>query len=672
VVPALGLGEITLHSALNQPLEAEIELLQVADLSADDLLVRLAPAEVFNRSGVDRLVFLNDLRFTPLLRGGNSVIRVVSSQPVREPYLNFIVEVARPNGQLLREYTVLLDPPGSAAYRAVAAAPQVAETAVRSAAAAEPATFATPAAMPAAVLGQRYRVASGDSLWTIAKGVRGAGSSASQQALMRDIQALNPQAFSNGDSNRLQAGAELLLPDTAAAAAPPEGAVTPVAGAPAAPPAAQPVDPQVEAIAQAQRRVDQELASQAAENAQLQQSLAALQVQLQQLQTQMSDKDRQLATLQAQLAERQAPPQAPATPAAAVAEEPVALAPDAAAAVPGSRWIGAGAAALLVLLAALLGLARRRRRQAAPEQRQEQPAPEPVVAAPKAVAPPPQIAPTPAPRRDVEVSTAPLVRPANTTDALEGANIYIAYGRFNEAAAILRKALQAQPQRSDIRFRLLEVLAQQGDAQAFLREEALLRDAGFTAGRIDQLKAQYREMLATAKADPLHDALPELDEALPPPPANALVDDDFQLNLDDLSLDADWDLVSPFSPGAGKKSVATSLPMLQTTLDELPVVLGLGGDRDVRSPFAESMLVEETSADGWLPDELHESFGDGALLGDLDQLAGSRDNLAKLNLALAYIEQGNLESACNILNEVISDGDEEQKQEARELLARIA
>lgn len=671
VVPALGLGEITLHSALNQPLEAEIELLQVADLSASDLLVRLAPAEVFNRSGVDRLVFLNDLRFTPLLRGGNSVIRVVSSQPVREPYLNFIVEVARPNGQLLREYTVLLDPPGSAAYRAVAAAPQMAEAVVRSAASAAPESFAAPAVLPAAELGQRYRVAGGDSLWTIAKGLRAAGSSASQQALMRDIQALNPQAFSNGDSNRLRAGAELVLPD---AAAPLERAATPVAGAQAAAPAAQPVDPQAEAIAQAQRRVDQELASQAAENAQLQQSLAALQVQLQQLQAQMSDKDRQLATLQALLTERQAPPQAPEAPDPVVAEEPAALAPDAAAAVPGSRWIwiGAGAATLLVLLAALLGLARRRRRQAAPEQRQEQPAAEPVVAAPKAVALP-QIAPTPAPRRVAEVSAAPPVRPVSPTDALEGANIYIAYGRFNEAAVILRRALQAQPQRSDIRFRLLEVLAQQGDAQAFLREEALLRDAGFTAARIDQLKAQHRDMLATAKADPLGDGLPELDEALPPPPANALVDDDFQLNLDDLSLDADWDLVSPFSPGTQKKSAAAPLPMEQsTTLDELPAVLELDGDRDVRSPFAESMLVEETSADGWLADELHESFGDGALLGDLDRLAGSRDNLAKLNLALAYIEQGNLDSACNILNEVISEGDEEQKQEARELLARIA
>lgn len=122
LVPALGLGEITLHSALSQPLDAEIELFDVGDLSDADMRVRLAPAEVFSRSGVDRLYFFNDLRFTPLLRGGKSVIRVVSTQPVREPYLNFIVEVARPNGQLYREYTVLLDPP---ALRPIVAWPRL-------------------------------------------------------------------------------------------------------------------------------------------------------------------------------------------------------------------------------------------------------------------------------------------------------------------------------------------------------------------------------------------------------------------------------------------------------------------------------------------------------------------------------------------------------------------
>lgn len=131
LVPALGLGGITLHSALNQPLDADIELLQMGDLDSSDIRVRLASEDDFARSGVERLFFLNDLRFTPLLRGNRHVIRVASSKPVQEPFLNFVIEVARPNGQLLREYTVLIDPPSSSAYSAVAAAPIAEQSRVR-------------------------------------------------------------------------------------------------------------------------------------------------------------------------------------------------------------------------------------------------------------------------------------------------------------------------------------------------------------------------------------------------------------------------------------------------------------------------------------------------------------------------------------------------------------
>ncbi|WP_376747808.1 type IV pilus assembly protein FimV, partial [Pseudomonas kuykendallii] len=123
LVPALGLGDINLQSALNQPLSAEIELLDVGDLTRDEIKVRLASQSAFDQSGVDRPFFLNDLRFTPVLRGRSSVVRVVSTQPVREPYLNFIVEVARPGGTLLREYTLLLDPPESSYVASAAPAP---------------------------------------------------------------------------------------------------------------------------------------------------------------------------------------------------------------------------------------------------------------------------------------------------------------------------------------------------------------------------------------------------------------------------------------------------------------------------------------------------------------------------------------------------------------------
>ncbi len=110
---ALGVGDITLHSALNQPLDADIELLDVGDLGADEIEVRLAGADVFAAAGVERLQFLNELRFSPVLQGrGGNRIHVSSSRPVQEPYLNFLVEVARPNGRIVREFTVLLDPLG--------------------------------------------------------------------------------------------------------------------------------------------------------------------------------------------------------------------------------------------------------------------------------------------------------------------------------------------------------------------------------------------------------------------------------------------------------------------------------------------------------------------------------------------------------------------------------
>ncbi|WP_324734095.1 FimV/HubP family polar landmark protein [Pseudomonas paeninsulae] len=663
VVPALGLGEITLHSALNQPLEAEIELLEVADLASSDLLVRLASADVFNRSGVDRLFFLNDLRFTPLLRGGSSVIRVVSSQPVREPYLNFIVEVARPNGALLREYTLLLDPPSSSAYRTVAALPEVRAASVRPAVAASPVTAAAPRVMPAAEAGAHYQVVSGDSLWKIAAGLRAAGSQASQQALMRDIHALNPQAFSRGDINRLQAGADLLLPDTA------QAGNTPIASAEPLAPGEPPVDPQVEQMAQMQQRLDQELLSQAEENLKLQQSITDLQAQLQQLQVQVGDKDQQLAELQNQLVER--PALAQSSPLPVVAESSrVELSESVE--TPSRNWLSAAVAALALLLVGLLGLFWRNRRSLTPLNQQVQPIPEPVMKAPEAVAP---LLHSAAPATRVS----PTVASATPPDALEGANIYIAYGRFSEAAVILGKALDVQPERSDIRFRLLEVLAQQGNAQAFAEEEAKLRSAGFTAARIDQLKARHPGLLEVpVTAGTLEDATLVLDEAQlqTPVQAGGTLETDFQLNLDDLALDADWDLVSPFPTSMHKKNGLSTSDASE--LGDLSETFESAGHRDARSPFVQTMLVEETSAEDWLQEDLSEGFldqslADGSnLLHDLDQLAGNHGNLTKLNQALAYIDQGSLESACNILNEVINDGDDEQKQEARELLAKIA
>ncbi|WP_152614005.1 type IV pilus assembly protein FimV [Pseudomonas sp. 11/12A] len=110
---ALGLGEMTVHSALNQPLRADIALMDAAGLEEGELSVSLATADEFSRAGVERVLFLDNLKFTPVLRGNRRLIQVTSNKPVNEPFLNFLVQLNQPNGRLLREYTVLIDPPGS-------------------------------------------------------------------------------------------------------------------------------------------------------------------------------------------------------------------------------------------------------------------------------------------------------------------------------------------------------------------------------------------------------------------------------------------------------------------------------------------------------------------------------------------------------------------------------
>ena len=86
MVHALGVGDIHLQSSLNQPLEAEIDLLQVRDLSNEEIRTTLASPDDFGRAGIDRNFFLTDLKFQPVVKpDGRSVIRVTSSRPVSEP-----------------------------------------------------------------------------------------------------------------------------------------------------------------------------------------------------------------------------------------------------------------------------------------------------------------------------------------------------------------------------------------------------------------------------------------------------------------------------------------------------------------------------------------------------------------------------------------------------------
>ncbi|MFC6298892.1 peptidoglycan-binding protein [Pseudomonas sp. CCM 7893] len=198
---ALQLGEMTLKSKLNQPLSVEIELLDVGGLSASEIVPSLASSQAFVDAGVDRQAFLDDLTFTPVLNpSGRSVVRVTSSKPLPDSYVRFLLQVQWPNGRLMRDYSVLLDPAKFEQTPSAADAPAPRLSAP-----------ATSASAPAVSKPAEHTTTSHDTLWEIAAKNR---HGASVQQTMLAIQALNPDAFIDGNINRLKTGQVLRLPDS--------------------------------------------------------------------------------------------------------------------------------------------------------------------------------------------------------------------------------------------------------------------------------------------------------------------------------------------------------------------------------------------------------------------------------------------------------------------------
>jgi len=108
-VHALSLGEIEMRSALNQPMSAEIQLSSVRADEMNGMIVKLASPEAFARAGIERTDSLADLKFE--INKETRTIMISSRRPIVEPFLNFLLEVEWPAGRMVREYTVLLDPP---------------------------------------------------------------------------------------------------------------------------------------------------------------------------------------------------------------------------------------------------------------------------------------------------------------------------------------------------------------------------------------------------------------------------------------------------------------------------------------------------------------------------------------------------------------------------------
>ena len=213
----LGLGGITQNSALNEPMDAEVEILGLGDLSELELLVGLGSKAEFELAGVEREFFLTQLRFKVDLSNSNRpVIRITSKQPIKEPYLDFLMEVQWPSGRLLREYTVLLDLPtftDSPQVKSVEAASTSTQPRFRTRVERDSRSSGSVAAGSSRVGDSEYRVSSGDTLWGIARQIQPEGSSIHQA--MSAIRQINPNAFINGDINLLKSGHVLRLPQGA-------------------------------------------------------------------------------------------------------------------------------------------------------------------------------------------------------------------------------------------------------------------------------------------------------------------------------------------------------------------------------------------------------------------------------------------------------------------------
>ena len=229
---ATGLGKLTVLSSLGQPLRAEIELTSINKDEIASLVPKISSVETFKKANIEFNPALLSLRFAVVPKGNGYVIRVSSTQPMNEPWVDFLLEMKADGGRLVREYTFLLDPAELNTNQSV----QVANPApiISNVRPSTPLTvdnstqtdITTPTKKSEQVKktnkpsevsigtehsGSDYRVKSGDTLMQIAS--RHLNGSSLDQMLVGIYQA-NPDAFVGQNMNRLKAGQVLKIPDS--------------------------------------------------------------------------------------------------------------------------------------------------------------------------------------------------------------------------------------------------------------------------------------------------------------------------------------------------------------------------------------------------------------------------------------------------------------------------
>ena len=233
IVPAafaVGFGDVRVLSALNEPLRAEIPLLDSSELEAEEIQVRLADARTLQQMGIEEQSIPDDLELNLEFATGEPRVVVRSRAPVTEPYVALVLELLVPEGLLLKEFTLLLDPPQTSivpigpAFRAedsgadTRALPP--DTALAAGDGAGSAEADVEVAQPEPTLEKGaagaddgwYRMGDApETLWRIASKHRPAPGITTQQTMIAILR-MNPSAFIDGNINRLKASQTLRLP----------------------------------------------------------------------------------------------------------------------------------------------------------------------------------------------------------------------------------------------------------------------------------------------------------------------------------------------------------------------------------------------------------------------------------------------------------------------------
>ena len=717
----LGLGELTLGSFVNEPLEARVELLDVGGLQPEDIRVRLATQEDFDRLGVERAYFLTNMQFEVVFDALGARIHLATDEPLVEPYLDFLIEARWPAGRLLREYTVLVDlPPAVAVVEPLRVEGiSLTESSSGTGGPSGRSVAAKPAGrqydrdaqgMPTA--GGKYLVTSNDTLWKIASSAALPGVSV-EQTMLATV-ALNPRAFTGGNINGLKAGYVLALPteadlsmgisDAISAvksqnsdwqagitsqpvlrvvadndlddATPPELSGDPMSGqenAAAASSAA--LDNAMDEISEDSESESSQVTESATSSvpsvnsdmvaggevgqaslAMAEERLADLSGQVGNLRELVTIKDRQIAELQASLtAQQQAVP---------AADQPN-----------GFNWlVSLVVGVVLGALALLLGLRLRQRRQVADPSDSDESIEPPLTSIPDVYAPVSEPV--------SEDDSAPALDGA-ISEALAEAEIYISYGRHQQALNILLAAADKStgPAAAEAYCKMIEI-ALENDR----RDEAL--------NWLDNVKAQGSDeqiaRASTAVTDSQEVDLPDLGDLVETEvfsttdqptsaeqPAGAAKDGDIEV-AGEPPVNVDTAGGTAIEPAASQSEESESLALEP----EWQV--------DSRSEMDDSLeldaietdpIASENNQESKLPPELAEVLGTDEAPPLVTPSESESEGLvyateadpmdAKLDLARAYIDMGDEEGARPILEDVVTNGDLRQQAEARELLIHI-